>query len=114
MKDIFVVNLKRDQQRPNSHREYCGRGSIWGNPYVINDNFNRDDVIRLFAKHFEDNFDKYEKDIYRLIEISKTRDVELSCFCYPKSCHCDIIHDKIIALRNLQELDVKLQETAEI
>jgi hypothetical protein len=55
---------------------YIGRGSPWGNPYVIGKDGTRDDVCNKFEKHTLPNLD-----------LSKLQDKDLVCFCAPKRCH---------------------------
>lgn len=103
--EILVVKTT-DPVRKEFHREYCGRGSLWGNPYVINDQNDRNKVIVEFAKYFYLNEDKFIKDLNRLVDISEKQVVELACFCSPKVCHCDIIKLRLLNMR----LERKLNE----
>ncbi|ASV44733.1 ribonucleotide reductase NrdA-like [Agrobacterium phage Atu_ph07] len=59
---------------------YCGRGSPYGNPYVIGKDGDRDDVC-----------DKFEQNILPTLDVSALRGKDLICFCKPKRCHCDSI-----------------------
>lgn len=67
---------------------YIGRGSKWGNPYIIGKDGDRDEVIF-----------KYEKYLKKMImngEITKEdlqslKGKTLGCFCKPKACHGDVI-----------------------
>jgi hypothetical protein len=59
---------------------YCGRGSPYGNPFVIGRDGTRDDVC-----------DRFEKEILPSLDVSALRGKNLVCFCAPKRCHCDAI-----------------------
>jgi len=64
---------------------YIGRGSPYGNPFVIGKDGTRDEVC-----------DKYEFYIYRdkelLLQIrEELRGKDLVCFCKPKRCHGDFL-----------------------
>jgi hypothetical protein len=59
---------------------YCGRGSRYGNPFVIGRDGDRDEVC-----------DKFEQLILPDLDVSKLRGKDLVCFCKPKRCHCDSI-----------------------
>ncbi len=87
---VTVVNKYKE---PN--HIYCGRGSALGNPFVMNNESQRDEVC-----------DKYEVWFYTQIELNNPSvismlssiarqaalgDVNLGCFCNPKRCHCDTI-----------------------
>lgn len=62
---------------------YCGRGSPYGNPYVIGRDGNRDEVCDLF-----------ERSVLPTLDVSALRGKNLKCFCKPRRCHCDSILDK--------------------
>jgi hypothetical protein len=63
---------------------YIGRGSIWGNPFVMGKDGDRETVIK-----------KYE--IYLLQSpnlMSRLHELKgkvLCCFCHPKGCHGHIL-----------------------
>ena len=63
---------------------YIGRGSKWGNPFVIGKDGNRDDVC-----------DKYEAYILSnqtlLDALPELKGKKLGCFCKPQRCHGDIL-----------------------
>lgn len=59
---------------------FCGRGSLYGNPFVIGPDGTRDQVC-----------DKFEKEILPWLDVSALRGKDLVCFCKPKRCHCDSI-----------------------
>ncbi len=59
---------------------YCGRGSPYGNPFVIGKDGDRDAVC-----------DKFEREVLPTLDVSKLRGKDLVCFCAPKRCHCDAI-----------------------
>ena len=75
-----VVNLKTDK-----YSHYIGRGSIFGNPFIIGKNGNRKEVINLY-KHYARTNIELLKAIYSL-----PSEAVLGCFCHPKACHGDII-----------------------
>ena len=57
---------------------YIGRGSPYGNPFVIGRDGDRNEVIRRF-----------ECEVLPSMDVSKLRGKDLVCFCAPKSCHGD-------------------------
>lgn len=89
-----VVNLRKKE-----YDVYIGRGSRWGNPFVIGIDGNREEVIS-----------KCEDWIMGVIQVSKTKcdaakvpynpptmeeikqlhGKTLGCFCKPLACHGDI------------------------
>lgn len=75
-----------DQKIWNKHKPYpsdavyIGRGSPWGNPFVIGRDGNRDEVC-----------DRFEREILPTLDVSSLRGKDLVCFCAPKRCHGDAI-----------------------
>lgn len=59
---------------------YIGRGSPYGNPYVIGIDGTRAEVC-----------DRFEREILPNLDIEPLRDKDLVCFCKPKRCHGDSI-----------------------
>jgi len=57
------------------------RGSKWGNPFLIGDDGDRDEVCEKFDKFYFPNKNKL------LQEIEKLKGKVLSCHCYPERCH---------------------------
>lgn len=98
---ISIVKVY-DKQVPSTHREYCGRPGkgqegLLGNPFAANaDHSNRDEVCDKFEEYFKDSMttsNKLHTRINELVEIAKTQDIELACFCQSpkdvikKRCH---------------------------
>ncbi|MDO9416977.1 DUF4326 domain-containing protein [Pararhizobium sp.] len=59
---------------------YIGRGSPYGNPFVIGTHGDRDEVCYRF-----------EREILPTLNIEPLRGKSLVCFCAPKRCHGDAI-----------------------
>ena len=59
---------------------YIGRGSPWGNPFIIGKHGDRDEVC-----------DRFEKEILPTLDITPLIGKDLICFCSPKRCHGDSI-----------------------
>jgi DNA polymerase elongation subunit (family B) len=72
-------------KRTESFEVYIGRGSKWGNPFVIGKDGTRDEVIEKYRRWIvkQDAF----SDLNTLM--GKT----LGCFCKPKRCHGDVLVD---------------------
>ncbi len=68
---------------------YIGRGTLWGNPYSIGHDGDREDVIRKFQYDFDRNYLKDgEKFKEKLILL---RGHTLGCHCKPFDCHGDVL-----------------------
>lgn len=75
----IVVNKKNE-----SYDVYIGRGSKWGNPFIIGVDGTRKEVIEKYEEYIRNN----EQLLSCLHELEGMR---LGCFCKPKSCHGDIL-----------------------
>jgi hypothetical protein len=107
---ITVVNKYKHQ--PTDHDVYIGRGSVFGNPYSHLDSKHgviktetREEAIELFEKFLKytmatkDSNDlkvtELKQGMKELVELAEKQDVNLVCFCKPKTCHGDIIKEWI-------------------
>lgn len=69
---------------------YIGRGSLWGNPFIIGEHGTREEVIAQYKIYFDDkilNDPKFKEETLKL------NGKKLGCFCAPKPCHGDIIKE---------------------
>lgn len=76
-----VVHCKRD-----AHDVYIGRGrgSIWGNPFVIGEHGTRDQVIDRFAEWLP-------TQPKLMAKVHELHGKTLGCFCAPQRCHGDVL-----------------------
>ncbi len=79
---IKILNLKIDTIPSNSI--YIGRGSPWGNPFILNKDGTREEVIK-----------KFEDEILPFLNVEPLRGFNLVCFCAPKKCHGHSIYNKL-------------------
>lgn len=74
-----VVNVKEEP-----YNIYIGRGSKWGNPFIIGKDGNRDEVIK-----------KYHMWVIKqpdlMSSLHELDDKILGCWCKPKVCHGDVL-----------------------
>ncbi len=68
---------------------YIGRGSPFGNPFVIGKDGTREEVIEKYRSYFKG---KLEDPTFRTM-VLRLRGKRLGCFCKPKACHGDIIKE---------------------
>ncbi|MBL5927768.1 MULTISPECIES: DUF4326 domain-containing protein [Enterobacter] len=92
-KITFVSNKDRGEH----FDVYCGRGTLWGNPYAIGADGDRDEVIRKFKYDFDRNFLKGGEDFKEKLKAHRGK--ILGCHCKPYPCHGDVL------ARFLNELD---------
>ncbi|WP_342423156.1 DUF4326 domain-containing protein [Paenibacillus sp. FSL E2-0178] len=63
---------------------YIGRGSIWGNPFVIGKDGDRNEVI---CKHAE----WILTQPHLMSKVNELKGKTLCCYCLPKPCHGDTL-----------------------
>ncbi|MDJ0276274.1 DUF4326 domain-containing protein [Sphingomonas sp. 2R-10] len=63
---------------------YIGRGSKWGNPFVIGRDGNRAEVIAKYGRWL-----RTQHQLLRALDELRGRD--LVCFCAPLACHGDLL-----------------------
>ena len=85
-----VVNLKKE-----SYDVYIGRGSMWGNPFVVRRESERMSAIQNYKKYLIEKIDRGEITLAHLYALKGQR---LGCFCQPKPCHGEVIADIVNAL----------------
>jgi hypothetical protein len=75
--------------------EYVGRPSPLGNPFPLSSEQDRDECVGKYQKWLYDKIkqkdDKIIKELKRLADIARNRELMLVCWCAPKKCHADII-----------------------
>lgn len=76
---IKVVHCKKEP-----YNIYIGRGSKWGNPFVIGKDGCRDEVILKYEAYILQNQ-------YLMTSLQELRGKILGCWCSPKKCHGDIL-----------------------
>ena len=74
-----VVNLRQER-----FDVYIGRGSKWGNKFVIGRDGDRAEVIRKYREWILNNE-------YLLSCLAELKDKVLGCYCKPLPCHGDVL-----------------------
>jgi len=83
MEKTKVINIKKGKCDI-----YIGRPSIFGNPYTIGRDGDRNEVVKQYKIYF---YDRIEKDKDFKESISWLKGKKIGCYCYPLPCHGDII-----------------------
>lgn len=95
---ITVVNMHT--YRPNAHARYIGRGSPFGNPFVVGTDGDRDACVAKFAAEarlaLAGEPNALHPDFAAELANLRTRHLAgeplaLACFCAPLACHGDAI-----------------------
>jgi hypothetical protein len=74
-----VVNLKNEP-----YDVYIGRGSKWGNPFVIGRDGDRDEVCDRYAEWFY-------TQLHLIESLQELAGKNLGCYCKPERCHGDFL-----------------------
>ncbi len=72
--------FNRHAQNAPPDAVYVGRGSPYGNPFVVGRDGTRDEVC-----------DRFEREVLPNLDVSALRGRDLVCFCSPLRCHGDAI-----------------------
>lgn len=78
-----VVNVRHEKADV-----YCGRPSIYGNPYFVGKDGTRMDVIFLYIDYF---FNRLQHDPHFKKKIHELKDKKIGCWCHPEPCHLHVI-----------------------
>ena len=84
-----VVNIRRQK-----YDVYIGRGSKWGNPFVIGQDGNRDEVIAKYEEYI-----KAKPELLKCLGELKGR--TLGCYCKPLPCHGDVLVKLVEQLKSV-------------
>ena len=85
-----VVNVKKEL-----YDVFCGRPSIYGNPFKIGIDGTREEVIEKFKEHF---ICRVHDDMKYLTAIGELRGKRIGCYCAPLPCHLDVIAEFLNSL----------------
>lgn len=91
---IRIVNLRFYKPNESEVMIRVDRASIVGNPFYMKSEADRDFVCDKYEEYFKSQMKsnvKFRNYVNRIIEIAKTQDVALACWCAPKRCHSETI-----------------------
>lgn len=87
---VKIVN-----KRHSKYDVYIGRGSIYGNPYVIGVHGTRDEVIDKYEKYFNEKVSKDEKFRESVLSLDG---LIIGCFCK----RTEIVFQKLLKMCNIK------------
>ena len=82
MRETIVKHINKCESSPND--VYIGRGSKWGNPFIIGRDGTREEVVHKYVCYLTES--GLENDIFE--ELSGK---DLVCYCAPKLCHGHVL-----------------------
>ena len=119
-----VTNINKPL--PNVHAIYGGRtmrnftGIGLGNPFPLRNNALRGVCIKKFKRFFDTEMASRAGELYKAVcHVYKTmlvQPVQLTCFCKPMACHCDIIAEFVndMYYKNNPDSEIKMYKTADM
>lgn len=82
-----VWSRRKGAETPPPGAVYVGRGTPWGNPYVVGQDGTHEEVVARFRRMVMDpSYESYRAAIRRALG---GRD--LVCWCAPLPCHADVL-----------------------
>lgn len=83
------MNLFNKHTIPDgTHATYIGRGSVYGNPYVMTNPSERDSVVIKYRKMLARKLAARDKQTVEMV-LSLAGVENICCYCSPKPCHGD-------------------------
>ena len=79
------VYNKRTHAPPSNNSVYIGRPSIWGNPFVIGRDGDRNEIIAKYKRWLESS------PALRARAKVELKGKNLVCWCAPLPCHGDVL-----------------------
>lgn len=102
--EINVVNMYKDVPRPHWYKNwregqtlwlYCGRPSIYGNPYNMGPHESKVRDHQVYWSELGDDA-KPKEGLRNVVRDESIEVLNLVCFCKPKACHCDTMHEWLV------------------
>ena len=102
--DIIVTNIK-DPIPAGYFAVELMRPSIFGNPFFLSDESQRDQCIERYRNYLWDEMQKPDSPVFQSLRrlASCANDMILTCCCKPKACHGDVVREAILWLRKNPE-----------
>jgi hypothetical protein len=85
-KGVVFVKTETGKER------YPKQDSIWANPFKIDKDNERENLIDKYRTYI---FDKLEKEPQLRVELKKLQSKSLGCWCKPEACHGDVLLEAI-------------------
>ena len=83
---MTVLNRNKDNIPPEA--VYIGRGTMWGNSFVIGVDGTRDEACEAYAKQLKESIRTGEVTVEQLASLNGK---DLVCYCAPLRCHGDTL-----------------------
>jgi hypothetical protein len=84
---VFIHN-----ENSNIKERYPKKSSPFANPFKLNKDGNRKEIIQKYKKYIKKRLDS-DNDLQKLLLNMKNKN--LGCWCHPEPCHGDVLIDLI-------------------
>ena len=84
-----------------------GRGSVWGNPFIIGADGDRDTVISKFYHYAKWRLEREPKWLEPL------QGKDLACYCSPNPCHGNAIISLLSRIEEIDEAEAEFNLTSD-
>lgn len=101
---VFVIDKQGDKMR------YPKYDSIWANPYKVDKDGTRQQVLEKYRKYIVNKIEK--ENLYE--ELENLRGKNLGCWCKPEACHGDILVELLNNLEEQKETEENIKESEEV
>ena len=85
-----------------------GRGSVWGNPFIIGADGDRNTVIAKFNQYM------YWRLSREINWLEPLRGKDLACYCSPNPCHGDAIIAFLSKIEEADEAEAEFNLTSDL
>ena len=97
---MITINNMDEKQPTEVFDIRVDRKTIFGNPFRINDESERDKMLDRYEEYFYQRLENdadFRNAVNYLIEVyKKYGKLNLFCWCYPKRCHSETIRKYIL------------------
>lgn len=99
MPNITIVHKYRDKEpKKSTIRVYVGRPSPLGNPYVLQQEREREQIIKKYGEWFKQQIKEQDPKFLKALQeckevLSRGYHLELECYCAPRKCHASVIKE---------------------
>lgn len=101
---IEIVDINQAKKDPDRNYVYVGRGTIFGNPSIMTDESQRDQVCDDYHEYFIERLEtdgEFVAALQGLVDQYRQQGyLRLACHCAPRRCHGDTIRGYLLSIIN--------------
>jgi len=93
---------------------YVGRPTPLGNPFRLEREDQREEVVRRYATWLEEELRQGNREVARALEelyrrLKRQGVLTLLCFCAPRRCHAEVIAEKLRLMAEAEGLQAEVR-----